>query len=485
MNRRDFLKAVGAGAAALAAPRWLSAARAPNKPNFIVIFTDDQGYQDVGCFGSPDIRTPNLDRMAAEGMKFTDFYVAASVCSPSRAALLTGCYPPRVGGLPVLFPRSTIGLNPEEVTIAEILKKQGYATACFGKWHLGHLPPFLPRRHGFDYYYGIPYSNDMTLAADMKFAADVKLGEGLSVEQLKAAGKKGGQVPLMRNEEVIEYPADQSTLTKRYTEEVVRFIGANKDRPFFVYLPHTMPHVPLYASEAFKGKSKRGLYGDVIEEIDWSVGEIIKAVQAAGLDERTLVVFTSDNGPWLSKGAAGGSALPLRDGKFGTWEGGMREPTIMRWPGRIPGGSVCSEVAGTIDLLPTLAKLAGGAPPAGRVIDGKDIWPLMAAQADARSPHEGYYYYRGKGLQAVRSGQWKLRLGSKRTVRKKEKTADGKTKTVQVAVEDKAQLYDLAADIGEKTNVAEQHPDVVKRLAELARAFDEALQADARPPGKA
>ena len=484
LDRRGFLKALGAGAAALALPRGLSAAGKADRPNFIVVFTDDQGYQDIGCFGSPKIRTPNLDRMAAEGRRFTDFYVAASVCTPSRAALLTGCYPPRVGGLPVLFPRSNTGLNPEETTLPEVLKKQGYATACIGKWHLGHLPPFLPRRQGFDFYYGVPYSNDMWLAANMDYARDATLGEGLTVEKLKAGEKRRNAVPLMRNEQVIEYPCDQATLTKRYTEQAVGFIRANKDRPFLVYLPYTMPHVPLFASERFKGKSERGLYGDVIEEIDASVGLILQALKDLGLDERTLVIYSSDNGPWLSKGKHGGCALPLRDGKFSTWEGGMREPTIMRWPGKVPAGTVCGEVAGTIDLLPTLAKLAGGAAPTDRVIDGKDIWPLIAGTPGAKSPHEAYYYYRGRTLQAVRSGKWKLRLGGRKTVRKQQKGADGKVKTVRVAVETKGQLYDLVADISEKTNVADQHPDVVKRLADLAARFDKALKADARPPGK-
>ena len=421
----------------------LGAAPADSPPNFILIFTDDQGYQDVGCFGSPNIATPNLDRMAKEGMRFTDFYVASAVCSPSRAALLTGCYPPRVGITGVLFPRHSIGLNPEETTIADALKTKGYATACIGKWHLGHLPDFLPMKHGFDSYYGIPYSNDMSIRRE---------------------GKKGP--PVMRNEEIVEHPAKQALLTKTYTEEAVRFIRTNREKPFFLYLPHTMPHVPLFVSERFKGKSKGGIYGDVIEEIDGSVGEILGAVKEAGLDERTLVIFTSDNGPWLSKKKHGGSALPLRDGKFSVYEGGMRVPCIMRWPGRIPAGRVCSEIAATIDLLPTLAKLVGLDLPDDRAIDGKDIWPLMAGEEGARSPHELYCFYRGAGLQAVRSGKWKFHL-----------PRGGKRKRP-------GQLYDLSEDIGEKSNVAEQNPDVAKRLEERARAFNKALQANRRPPGK-
>jgi len=442
-SRRDFLRVAGVGAAWLAAPSCVSGkargrGKAPkDKPNFVVIFTDDQGYQDIGVFGAPLIKTPNLDKMAAEGRKFTDFYVAASVCSPSRAALLTGCYPPRVGVTRVLFPRDNTGLNPKEVTIADVLKRRGYATACIGKWHLGHLPEFLPRQQGFDYYYGIPYSNDM---------------------RIKRGDKSGP--PVVRNEEIVEHPADQAMLTQRYTAESVKFITENKDKPFFLYLPHTMPHVPLFASEKFKGKSKGGLYGDVIEEIDWSVGEILKTLKTLGLDEKTLVLFTSDNGPWLSKRKAGGSALPLRSGKFTTYEGGMREPCIVRWPGRVPAGTECGEVCATIDLLPTFAKLAGGKAPSDRVIDGRDIWPLMAGKAGAKSPHEAFYYYKGGKLEAARSGKWKLVL---------KKTPE---------------LYDLDADISEEVNVAGDRPDVVKRMTEMMNKFDRDLKANARPAGK-
>ena len=481
-TRREALGYLGAAAGAMVMPRWLAAAaagsspKAAEKPNFVIVFTDDQGYQDVGCFGSPDIRTPNLDRMAAEGRKFTDFYVASPVCTPSRAALLTGCYPHRVGlANGVLFPRSTTGLNPKEVTLAELLKAQGYATACIGKWHLGFQKPFLPTSQGFDFYYGIPYSNDMQLAPGMKFAADVKLGEGLTVEQLAAGERKGGTVPLMRNEEVIEYPADQASLTRRYAQEAVKFIAASKDRPFFVYLPHSMPHVPLYASEQFKGKSRRGLYGDVIEEIDLSVGEILKALKQHGLDEKTLVIFTSDNGPWLIMGRNGGCALPLREGKGTTYEGGQREPTIMRWPGKVPAGSVCSQLCTTMDLLPTLARLAGTATPADRVIDGKDIWPLISGEPGARTPHEAFFYYSRAGkLSAVRSGNWKLHLRESLYYRKRPPAKEPW----------KMELYDLAADIGEKDNVFEKHPDVVARLKSLAEAFEKEINQHARPVGR-
>jgi len=418
ISRREFIQALGLGAAALTVPGC--AKPTTRKPNFVIIFTDDQGYADVGCFGAEGFETPHLDRMAAEGAKFTDFYAAAPVCSPSRAALLTGCYPMRVSIPRVLFPRDKIGLNPDEVTIAEILKTRGYATCCIGKWHLGHLPPFLPTRQGFDYYFGLPYSNDM------------------------------GPLPLIEGEETIESKPDQSQLTRRYTEKAVEFIKKNKDRPFFLYLPHTMPHVPLYVSDKFKGKSKQGLYGDVIMEIDWSVGQILETVKQFGLDEKTLVIFTSDNGPWLSKGAHGGSAKPLRDGKFATYEGGMREPCIMRWPGKIPAGVVCSEIATTMDFLPTFAKLAGAKVPTDRIIDGKDISALMT-DPKAKTPYKALFYYFERQLGAVRSGQWKLILKRKR----------GK-KMIPAA------LYNLEQDIGEQNDVSAQHPAIVRRLAVLA-----------------
>jgi len=454
-TRRAFLKAVGLGAASVTVPSCMSSPSTVSRseqsnryqksgpracgdrPNFIIIFTDDQGYQDVGCFGSPLIKTPNLDRMAADGMKFTDFYVAAAVCSPSRAALLTGCYPPRVGITKVLFPKDDIGLNVAEITIADILKARGYVCACVGKWHLGHLPEFLPMQQGFDCYYGIPYSNDM---------------------QIERGGKSGP--PLMKNDQIIEHPADQTTLTQRYTKQAIKFITENKDRPLFLYLAHTMPHMPLHISEKFKGKSKRGLYGDVIEEIDWSVGRILKTLKSLFIDEKTLVLFTSDNGPWLSKGENGGSALPLRDGKGTTYEGGMRVPCIARWPGKIPAGKVCYELCAAIDLLPTIAKLAGTKAPADRVIDGRDIWPLMSGKLGAKSPHKAFYYYKGDMLEAVRSGKWKLRRGKE------------------------TQLYDLEVDISEKHNLASDRPKIVEQLTDMMREFDRQLKANVRPVRK-
>ena len=436
---------------------------AERPPNFVVIFTDDQGYQDIGCFGSPLIETPHLDRMALEGRKFTSFYSANSVCSPSRAALLTGCYPTRVSVPGVLFPRHKTGLNPDEITIAEILKEKGYATACIGKWHLGHLPKFLPTRQGFDSYFGIPYSNDMTIDQNAPLAEDIVLREGFTVERIRSEKPSKNNVPLMRDEKVVEYPADQSTLTKRYTEEAISFIENSKDKPFFLYLPHTLPHIPLAASPAFKGKSKRGFYGDTIEEIDWSVGQILETLKTQGVDDNTLVIFTSDNGPWKLKSGHGGSADPLRGFKFETWEGGMRVPCIMRWPGWIPESTICDEIAATIDLLPTFAGLAGTQIPSDRVVDGKDILPLITGVENAKSPHAAYYYYKGKNLQAIRSGKWKLR----RTGKKRD-----------------AELYDLVADIGESNNVARQNLDVVAFLKDQMEAFDADLKAHARPAGE-
>ena len=315
-TRRGFLRALGVGTASFALSCLARADRRSRsgQPNFVIIFADDQGYQDVGCFGSPDIETPNLDRMAAEGMKFTDFYSAAAICSPSRAALMTGCYPPRVGITKVLFRRDNIGLNPEEITVADILNGQGYATACVGKWHLGHLPEFLPTSNGFDSYFGIPYSNDM----------DGVEGKNRNLDRVwREKDYSPWDVPLIRNKEVIEQPAVQTALTERYTDEAVKFIEKNKDKPFFLYMPHTMPHVPLFVSDEFYVKDVFKAYKATIEQIDYSVGQVLAALKKAGVDENTLVIFTSDNGPWLSKKHHAGSALPLRDGKFTTYEGGL------------------------------------------------------------------------------------------------------------------------------------------------------------------
>ena len=433
-------------------------------PNFIVIFTDDQGYEDIGCFGSPKIKTPHLDKLAAEGRKFTSFYSANSVCSPSRAALMTGCYPTRVSVPGVLFPRHKEGLNPDEITIAEVLKTKGYATSCIGKWHIGHKPKFLPTRQGFDSYYGIPYSNDMTIDPEAQLAADINLREGFTLDRIKNEKPKKNLVPLMRNEEVIEYPCDQTTLTKRYTEEAVKFIEKNEDKPFFLYLPHTMPHIPLFASKKFKGKSDRGPYGDTIEEIDWSVGEIMKALRKNSLDENTLVIYSSDNGPWKLKEGRGGSAHPLRGYKFQTYEGGMRVPCIMSWKGKIPSGTVCDEIGATIDLLPTFADLAGAKIPDDRIIDGKNIWPIISGKKGARSPHDIYYYYKGNRLESARQGKWKIRRSGK------------KSQSVE--------LYDLDNDIAESKNLSQKNPELIQTILKKMDKFDKDLKFSQRPIGK-
>ena len=439
---------------------------AAEKPNFVIIFTDDQGYQDAGCFGS-SIETPNLDRLAAEGMKFTDFYSAAPVCTPSRAALMTGCYPQRVSLPNVLGPNSDIGIHADEITIAEILEAAGYATACFGKWHLGHHREFLPIHHGFDEYFGLPYSNDMW--------------------PKHPHNKSYPELPLIEGDQVIQEDPDQRMLTTWYTEHAVQFIEKHKDEPFFLYVPHSMPHVPLHVSDKFEGKSKQGLYGDVIMEIDWSVGQILDTLERSGVDEKTLVVFSSDNGPWLVYGDHAGCAKPLREGKTTTFDGGQREPTLMRWPGTIPAGSVCREMCVMFDLLPTFAHLAGTQAPTDRVIDGKDISPLLAARESggrpgAASPHEAFFFLRSKSLQAVRSGDWKLHLphtysslevpGSGGEPGRYEQKKIGKA------------LFNLKNDIGEQQDVAAEHPDIVARLEKLARDFDEELKANTRPPGR-
>jgi arylsulfatase A len=440
ISRRTLLRSGLAGAAALALPGMARKAAAEDRPpNFVIIFTDDQGYGDAGCYGAQGYETPNLDRMASEGMRFTDFYVAAPVCTPSRAALMTGCYPKRVSlAHRVLFPYSDTGLHSDEVTLAEVLRSRGYATACVGKWHLGHHSQFMPWRQGFDHFFGVPYSNDM------------------NNYYYKAQEFQAPPLPLYRQQEVIERDPDQRYLTKRYTEDSIQFIEEHKDKPFFLYLPHSMPHRPLAASEDFQGKTDHGLYGDVIEEIDWSVGQILDALGRLGLEERTLVMFTSDNGPVVFEGVKGGyrsgSAGPLRGRKNTTWEGGMREPCLMRWPGRIPAGAVCRELATTMDIMPSFAGLAGADVPADRIIDGKDIWPLMAGEAGAKTPHEAFYYYRDDRLQAVRNGRWKLHV----------------YRPEWQGQPHAPLLYDLANDIGEKNDVAAGNPDVVKRLQALA-----------------
>ncbi len=445
MHRRDFLKGLGLTAASLAVPGCgdaLSRSASSNKgrqPNFVVIFCDDLGYGDLACFGHPTIRTPNLDRMAAEGQKWTNFYVGASVCTPSRAALLTGRLPIRSGMCSdkrrVLFPDSAGGLPQSEITIARALKPHGYATAAIGKWHLGHLREYLPTSHGFDSYFGIPYSNDMDRVA----------GEGRKA--FWEPKVEYWNVPLMRDEEIVERPANQETITKRYSAEAVKFIKAKKDEPFFLYLAHNLPHVPLFASDEFDGTSRRGLYGDVIEEIDHGVGQILDTLREEGLAENTFVVFTSDNGPWLPFNEHGGSAGLLREGKGCTFEGGMREPTICWWPGKIAPG-VVHDMGATMDLYTTIIKLAGGQPPADRIVDGLDLSPVLFGEGP--SPRDTMFYYRGAQIYAVRKGPFKAHFITK--------TGYRRDKPVK---HNPPVLYNLEHDPSEKYDVAKDHPDVI------------------------
>jgi arylsulfatase A-like enzyme len=416
------------------------------RPNFVVILIDDMGYGDIGPFGSKVNRTPCLDRMAVEGMRLTSFY-AAPVCTPSRAQMMTGCYAKRVSLPNVLGPVSAIGIGSSERTVADLLLQQGYATMCIGKWHLGDQPPFLPTRHGFEHYLGLPYSNDM--------------------------GRP--PVPLLRDQRVIEAPVQQDKLVQRYTEEAVKFITANKDRPFFLYLPHTAVHVPIHPGKAFQGKSANGRYGDWVEEVDWSTGRVLDTLRALKLDRRTLVLFTSDNGPWRSKGKDGGVAGPLRGGKTSTWEGGVREPTIARWPGRIAAGTACDAMMSEMDVLPTLVKLAGGAVPSNRVIDGKNIWPLLSGRSK-QSPHKALFYFKSNRLEAVRSGAWKLAIV--------EQIENGVDKEKRPAIKPfTPKLFNLDADIGETADVAAEHPDVVEGLQGYIQQMDGDLGVTGRGPG--
>lgn len=452
------------------------------RPNFVIIMTDDQGYGDLSSYGAPHIRTPHIDRMAAEGIRFTDFY-AQPFCGPSRAALMTGSYPPRNSLMFNHNPRAKTGIHANELTIAEVLKGVGYATAMFGKWHLGDATPFLPTKNGFDQYLGLPYSNDM-----WPFHPKVQRTpeDGPVKQAIRARAEYTGYqgqgetypldwfppLPLIKNLDAIELNPDQTQLTSRYTEGAMEFIEANREKPFFLYLAHSMPHNPLFRSKPFEGVSKRGPYGDVIEELDDSTGRILAKLKELGLDDNTLVVFLSDNGPWLQYGIDSGSAGPLRDGKGTVWEGGLRVPAVMRWPGRIPAGQVSSEIAANIDILPTFAALAGAALPADLTIDGKNLWPLLSVR-DGKSPRDTFLYYEGQiyyraedgapvnqpVLRGIREGRWKLLL-------------------------DGPQLYDLYSDVGEAHDVAVKHPGIVERLAGLARSEDEELMSGVRPLGR-
>lgn len=425
-------------------------------PNVVIIYIDDMGYGDIGPFGAQGYRTPHLDRMAAEGTKFTSFYSAQAVCSASRAALMTGCYSNRVGISGALGPRSRIGISDQEMTIAQLCKQKGYATAIFGKWHLGDAPQFLPTRHGFDEYFGLPYSNDMW--------------------PRHPTAKSFPPLPLIDQETVVNADVDdaaQNQLTTQYTERAVRFIDRHKDGPFFLYVPHSMVHVPLHVSDKFRGKTTRGLFGDVVEEVDWSVGEILQAIRRNGIDDNTLVVFCSDNGPWLSYGDHAGTAGPLREGKGTSWDGGVREPTLMRWPGHVPAGRTCDAPMMTIDMLPTIARLIGGKLPDHK-IDGLDISEVILGRT-SQSPHEVLYFYYGQNnLEALRNGRWKLELPRPyRSLNGKPGGKGGMPAPYETLTVAAAELYDLDADPGEKHNLAAEQPDVLARLltyAQQARA---------------
>jgi arylsulfatase A len=460
----------------------MAAAVAADRPNVVIILADDLGYGDLGCYGSPNIETPNLDRMAREGIRLSSFY-AAPVCSPSRSQIMTGCYATRVSNARNPFPHSNWGLNPSEITVAEALKRAGYSTLCIGKWHLGDAPEFLPTRQGFDHYFGIPFSNDMWRFHPMM---PVHENEEPMMTQMRARAAYTGfmgegtywppgvlenDLPLMRDEQVIEKAPDQRQLTTRYTEEALKFIDAKRHGPFFLYLAMHVPHVPLFVSEKFAGKSRRGLYGDCVMELDWGVGEVLKRLKQDGIDDKTLVIFMSDNGPWLEYGVDGGSAGPLRGGKVSTWEGGERVPAIFRWPGKIPANRRNGSVIPNMDLFPTLAGLAGVPVPSDRVIDGLDIWPLLSGSTET-GPHQYFQFLAGSApgkinYCGIRDQQWKLVL---------KVDPAGRVKPLE--------LYDLGADVGEKFDRIKQQPAIASRLRDAAQVFYDELRVHIRPPGK-
>jgi len=428
-------------------------------PNIIIIFTDDQGYGDIGCFGATGFQTPNLDKMAADGMRFTNFYSAQPVCSASRAGLLTGCYPNRIGISGALFPYDDVGLSDDEVTLAEMLKGKGYATAIFGKWHLGHHEQFLPLQHGFDEYTGLPYSNDMW---------------PIELDGSKSAPGKGRgdfpDLPLIEGNEPIEFItsyADQDKLTTLNTEKAVDFIRRNKSNPFFLYVPHSMPHIPLGVSDKFKGKSEQGMYGDVMMEIDWSVGQIIETLKENGLEDNTIVIFNTDNGPWLNYGNHAGSSGGLREGKTTSWEGGQRVPCIVKWPGNVPSGVVCNQLASSIDFFPTLASIVGGDLPKHK-IDGVNVIELWKGDFSAKPRKELYYYYGKNNLNAVRQGTWKLVFPH--TYQSYEATVPGNDghagRRINIDL-DSLELYNLIRDPGERYNVVKMYPEIVEQLQQV------------------
>tara|TARA_R110002167_G_scaffold134051_12_gene319417 strand:+ start:3591 stop:5021 length:1431 start_codon:yes stop_codon:yes gene_type:complete len=445
------------------------------KPNIVLIFTDDQGYGDVGVFGASDIETPHLNQMARDGIKLTNYYSAQAVCSASRAGILTGCYPNRIGIHNALMPNSKIGLNSKETTLAEMLKNNGYATGIFGKWHLGDHPNFMPTKNGFDEWFGIPYSNDM-------WPLHPQQGPIFNF----------GPLLLYENEKVIDTLTDQTQLTTQITERSIDFINRHKDQPFFLYVPHPQPHVPLFVSDKFKGKSKRGLYGDVIMEIDWSVGQLLEALQTNGLSENTLVIFTSDNGPWLSYGNHAGSALPFREGKGTAWEGGQREPFIIRYPKVLKAGKTVATPIMAIDILPTIAEVTNSKLPVN-TIDGKSAWSVLKGESTV-SPQEAYFfYYRVNELFGVRYGKWKLYFPHRyRTMNGQTPGKDGLPGEYLMVDLKEIELYDLETDESETNNVAGENPEVVetiKRLADTMRSRlgDSLLEmegSESREPGR-
>jgi arylsulfatase A-like enzyme len=461
---------------------FLKAGRADELPNIVIINIDDLGYADIEPFGSKLNRTPHLNRMAAEGMCLRSHY-AAPVCSPSRSALMTGCYPKRVLPIPtVLFPAATVGLNPNETTIAEVLKTKGYATACIGKWHLGDQPPFMPTSQGFDYYFGIPYSNDMGLAAEgsksnygeplpqrlVKEAAQKKAAtDKQSTNEIGMTGSNQPPLPLVRNLEVYARvdAKGQENFTRQYTEEAVKFIQANTTKPFFLYLPHNAVHFPIYPSDEFRGHSKNGLLGDWVEEVDWSVGQVLDTLRSAKLDANTFVFFTSDNG-----GTPRSDNTPLRGHKGSTWEGGMRVPTIAWYPGKIPSGKSTDQITSMMDLVPTVAALTGASLPEKK-IDGGNLWPILSGQPGATSPHDVFFYFKGLNLEAVRHGSMKLHLTA---------PAAGKAEKAHSAG---PALYDLTKDISESNNLAESHPEIVSKLTAIAHSMDDDLGIKVLGPG--
>ncbi len=443
LERRDFLKTLSGGLGTLAFGGCAGTAvrtSRQKKPNFVILFADDMGYGDWNRGGNPTIRTPHLNRMADEGIQLTQFYSANPVCSPSRSALLTGRNPIRTGVIQVFFPGNGRGMSLNEITIPEALKPLGYKSACIGKWHLGSTYDYRPLRQGFDYYYGLLYSNDMN------------------------------DPDIWRNDERIEHPTDQTTLTRRYTEEAIRFIESNRETPFFLYVPYTMPHVPLFASDKFRDTSRRGLFGDVIEEIDWSVGQINATLDRLGLSENTLVIFTSDNGPWMTQFQNGGTAGQLRGSKGDTWEGGMREPFAARWPGRIPAGTVSLEPGSTLDFFPTLVRLAGGTIPHDRPYDGTDLMPVLQG---GPAPERTIYYYRGEHLRALRKGKWKIHFSYQEN---NYNDFDAEKSQVKWITPEQPLLFNLDEDPSERFNLASEYPQIVQELTQVAETYKQEIR---------